>query len=67
MRIASFNVENLFSLLSPALFERATAGGIWRKGVWGGVNGTLFPCYDEMKKAFDAASDHAAIWAEIDL
>jgi hypothetical protein len=35
--------------------------------VWGGVNGTLFPCYDEMKKAVDAASDHAAIWAEIDL
>jgi hypothetical protein len=56
-----------YVLLSPALFERVTTGGIWRKGVWGGVNGTLFPHYDEMKKAVDAASDHAAIWAEIDL
>jgi hypothetical protein len=33
-------------------------------GVWGGVNGTLFPHYDTMQKAEDAASDHAAIWGE---
>jgi len=56
-----------YVLLSPALFDRVTAGGIWRKGVWGGVNGTLFPHYDEMERAAHAASDHAAIWADIDL
>lgn len=56
-----------YILLSPALFERVTTGGVWRKGVWGGVNGTLFPHYDEMKKAVDAASDHAALWVDIDL
>ena len=56
-----------YILLSPALFERVMTGGVWRKGVWGGVNGTLFPHYDEMEKVIDAASDHAAIWADIDL
>ena len=56
-----------YILLSPALFERVTTGGVWRKGVWGGKHGTLFPHYDEMKKPVHAASDHAAIWADIDL
>jgi len=56
-----------YILLSPALFERVTSGGVWRKGVWGGKHGTLFPHYDEMQKPVHAASDHAAIWADIDL
>ena len=56
-----------YILLSPALFERVTSGGVWRKGVWGGKHGTLFPHYEEMKKPVHAASDHAAIWADIDL
>jgi endonuclease/exonuclease/phosphatase family metal-dependent hydrolase len=56
-----------YILLSPALFNRVAAGGVWRKGVWGGVNGTLFPHYEEMKKPVHAASDHAAIWADIAL
>jgi hypothetical protein len=56
-----------YILLSPYLFERVTAGGIWRKGVWGGKNGTLFPHYDEMTSPTHAASDHAAIWADIEL
>jgi len=54
-----------YLLLSPKLFERVTSGGIWRKGVWGGTNGTLFPHYDEIKKPSQSASDHAAIWADI--
>jgi endonuclease/exonuclease/phosphatase family metal-dependent hydrolase len=56
-----------YLLLSPALFERVQGGGIFRKGVWGGKNGTLFPHYEEMTKAVHAASDHAAIWADIEL
>jgi len=56
-----------YLLLSPGLFQRVTAGGVWRKGVWGGKHGTLFPHYDEMHRAVHAASDHAAIWADIDL
>jgi endonuclease/exonuclease/phosphatase family metal-dependent hydrolase len=56
-----------YLLLSPKLFEGVTATGTWRKGVWGGKNGTLFPHYDEMTKSAHAASDHAIVWADIDL
>ena len=56
-----------YILLSPALFAKATGGSIFRKGVWGGTNGTLFPHFDEITKAAEAASDHAAIVADIDL
>jgi endonuclease/exonuclease/phosphatase family metal-dependent hydrolase len=56
-----------YILLSPALWGQVTAGGIWRKGVWGGKNGTLFPHYEEMTTSAQAASDHAAIWADINL
>jgi hypothetical protein len=38
-----------------------------RLHVWGGTNGTLFEHYDTMTKAVEAASDHAAIWAEVDV
>lgn len=56
-----------YVLLSPALFARATGGGIFRKGVWGGKRGRLWPIYDTMTKAVHAGSDHAAIYADIDL
>jgi endonuclease/exonuclease/phosphatase family metal-dependent hydrolase len=56
-----------YLLLSPRLFEVATGGGVFRKGVWGGTHGTLFEHYPEMTKPVEAASDHAAIWAELDL
>jgi endonuclease/exonuclease/phosphatase family metal-dependent hydrolase len=56
-----------YILLSPALFAAVDRGGIFRKGVWGGKNGTLFPHYPEITKAVEAASDHAAIWAEISI
>jgi endonuclease/exonuclease/phosphatase family metal-dependent hydrolase len=56
-----------YVLLSPALFERATGGGIFRKGVWGGKLGRLWPVYDTMTKAVHAGSDHAAIYADVDL
>ena len=56
-----------YILLSPALFAKVTSAGVFRMGVWGGTNGTLFPHYDEMKKAVHAASDHAAIWADVSL
>jgi endonuclease/exonuclease/phosphatase family metal-dependent hydrolase len=56
-----------YLLLSPALFGLVKKGGIYRKGVWGGKNGTLFPHYPTITQPAEAASDHAAIWAEIDL
>jgi endonuclease/exonuclease/phosphatase family metal-dependent hydrolase len=54
-----------YMLLSPALFERVKGGGIWRRGVWGGKNGALWEVYPEMKSAYHAASDHAAVWCEL--
>jgi endonuclease/exonuclease/phosphatase family metal-dependent hydrolase len=54
-----------YVLLSPSLFERATGGGIWRKGVWGGRNGTLWPIYDTVTAPVHAASDHAAVYADL--
>ena len=56
-----------YILLSPALFEVTKRGGIFRKGVWGGIHGTLFEHYPEITKESEAASDHAAIWAEMDV
>ncbi len=54
-----------YLLLSPALFDRMQKGGIWRRGIWGGKNGALWEVYPEMQTSYHAASDHAAIWAEL--
>jgi endonuclease/exonuclease/phosphatase family metal-dependent hydrolase len=56
-----------YILMSPALFARVTNGGVERRGVWGGTNGTLFPHFVEITRAIEAASDHAAIFADINL
>ena len=49
------------------LYAKVTGGGIYRMGAWGGKNGTLWPHYDTLTKAIDAASDHCAIYADITL
>jgi endonuclease/exonuclease/phosphatase family metal-dependent hydrolase len=54
-----------YVLLSPPLWDRATGGGIARRGVWGGRNGTLWPIYDTMTRPVHAGSDHAAIYADV--
>lgn len=56
-----------YILLSPAMFAKVTGGKYWRLGVWGGKHGTLFPHYPEMLNAAHAASDHAAVMANINL
>ncbi len=56
-----------YILLSPALFARATGGQTFRMGVWGGTHGTLFPHFPEITRPVEAASDHAAVIAEINL
>lgn len=56
-----------YILMSPALSARIIRGGIERRGVWGGKNGTLFPHLPTMKMEQDAASDHAALWVDFDL
>jgi endonuclease/exonuclease/phosphatase family metal-dependent hydrolase len=56
-----------YILLSPALAALVTAGGVERRGVWGGANGTLFPHIPEITKSAEAASDHAALWADLNI
>ena len=56
-----------YVLLSPALYSRATGGAIFRKDVWGGKNGALFPHYPTMTSSVHAGSDHAAIYADVEL
>ncbi|MFZ5907996.1 MAG: hypothetical protein ACOYVJ_11445 [Nitrospirota bacterium] len=56
-----------YILMPPKLTEKVTEAGVERRGVWGGKNGTLFPHFPEIKTEKDAASDHSALWAEIDL
>ncbi len=54
-------------LLSPALFAKLTAGGIFRKGAWPGSRPVRWSTYDTLTEPQHAASDHHAIWCEIDI
>ncbi len=56
-----------YILLSPALYERVTGGGVWRKGVWGPNKKPLWEVYPEMKSSFHSASDHACLYADLDV
>lgn len=56
-----------YILLSPELFDLVQNAGVFRKGVWGGKNGTLFPHFPEITKAIEAASDHAAIFVDLNI
>jgi len=55
-----------YLLLSPALFQRVTSGGIFRKGAWPGAR-ARWEVYPQLAKEMHAASDHHLIWADIDL
>lgn len=57
-----------YVLLSPSLFGRATGGGIFRKGVYHGPRTrNPWPMYPTLTTELHAASDHAAIYADVDL
>jgi endonuclease/exonuclease/phosphatase family metal-dependent hydrolase len=54
-----------YLLLSPALFGRVIASGLFRKGAWPGSRPPRWTVYDELKRDIHVASDHHVIWAEI--
>jgi endonuclease/exonuclease/phosphatase family metal-dependent hydrolase len=56
-----------YILLSPELFSKVTHAGVFRKGVWGGTNGDLFEHFPEMTKPIHSASDHAALFVDLNL
>ena len=45
-----------YILMTPRLLDKVQKGGIERRGVWGGKNGTLFPHFPEIKKKTDVGS-----------
>jgi endonuclease/exonuclease/phosphatase family metal-dependent hydrolase len=55
-----------YILLSSALFVRVNKAGAFRKGVWSGKTNNKWQRYD-MAGPEQAASDHAAIWAELNI
>lgn len=54
-----------YLLLSPSLYERVTASGIFRKGAWPGIRPKKWEVFPELEKEIHAASDHHLIWCEI--
>lgn len=59
-----------YLFLSPELAERATGGGVFRRGLWGRPSNvkppTAWDVYPEITAARHAASDHAAIYVDLD-
>jgi hypothetical protein len=60
------NQKTDYVLLSPALFERVTSAGLWRKGAWPGSRPQRWEVYEQLTVEVHAASNHHAIWANID-
>lgn len=56
-----------YILLSPTLFDRVRAAGVWRKGMWPGSRPKRWESYPEVGRPQEAASDHAALWVDLDL
>lgn len=56
-----------YLLLSPALYDKVLLGGIERRGIWPGSNPPRWEVYPELKHKHQAASDHHAIWADLDI
>ena len=61
-----------YVLLSPALRERAGRSGVFRRGVWPGERAPKWDAYPEVDprrggEKRHAASDHAALWVDLDL
>jgi endonuclease/exonuclease/phosphatase family metal-dependent hydrolase len=54
-----------YILLSPALFAKATGGGIFRKGMWPGVRPRKWEVYPTLTKEVEAASDHGAVYVDL--
>ncbi|MFN4208442.1 MAG: endonuclease/exonuclease/phosphatase family protein [Agrobacterium albertimagni] len=56
-----------YLLLSPKLIDKVEKGGVIRTGMWPGSRPKRWDTYDELKRPQDAASDHAALWVDLDM
>ena len=55
-----------YLLLSPALWDRVSSCGLFRKGAWPGVRPPRWEVYPELQDEIHVASDHHLIWAKLD-
>lgn len=55
-----------YILLSPALFGAVRRAGVDRRGIWAKGRQAEFGTFAEIKGPAQAASDHAALWAELE-
>ena len=55
-----------YILLSPNLFDRITACGLFRMGAWPGKSPRRWSVYPELKEEVHVASDHHLIWCEVE-
>jgi endonuclease/exonuclease/phosphatase family metal-dependent hydrolase len=56
-----------YMLLSPRLFESVNGAGIFRKGMWPGVQPARWEVYSELERKVHAGSDHACLYMDFDL
>ena len=56
-----------YILLSPKLYQRVQAGGVMRQGMWPGARPKRWETYDDLDDPKNGASDHAALWVDLDL
>ena len=56
-----------YLLLSPDLFARVEAAGMFRKGAWPGSNPPRWTVYPELKHEVHVASDHHVIWVDLEI
>ena len=56
-----------YILLSPKLYQCVQAGGVMRQGMWPGLRPKRWETYADLDHPKNAASDHAALWVDLDL
>jgi hypothetical protein len=58
-----------YILLSQSLANLCTGGGVFRKGLWGDrkTRPTAWQTYTEMTSSAHGASDHAAVFVELNI
>lgn len=56
-----------YILMSPKLVQCVQAGGVMRQGMWPGVKPKRWETFEDLDDPKNAASDHAALWVDLDL
>jgi endonuclease/exonuclease/phosphatase family metal-dependent hydrolase len=56
-----------YLLLSPGLYERVRAGGVFRKAMWPGSRPVRWQTFAQLTRREEAGSDHAVVWVDLDM